>query len=341
MKLLDKLKDALFEEEYEEVEDIEVIEKPKKEKKKQKKAKNVEEIKEEKRFSNVKVSTFETDEDEEDEPVAKKIAVEKEDTKEIKYEEKSKPFNFPIEDDDFASGEIGIRVTEIDDIKPEKSRERGVIEPKVERKPEVYKPKEEALLYQTSKEEAYVKNHTKGEYGGIRNKDKKSFKPSPNISPVYGIIGDDDANIREVPEREVRLTSALRSEDINLDDVRRKAYGTPKPVIEENIEDASIADDIAIDLTEEKDAPKVKKVTMGDAEEYFQDLGLEYNNDYIDEKKEKASGRRVTKSSKNKESNELPSFLQEKSENKVAHASGVEEADDDNLFDLIDSMYDK
>ena len=35
------------------------------------------------------------------------------------------------------------------------------------------------------------------------------------------------------------------------------------------------------------DSPAVEKVTVGDAEEYFNDLGLEYNVDYVDVSKEK------------------------------------------------------
>jgi len=54
---------------------------------------------------------------------------------------------------------------------------------------------------------------------------------------------------------------------------------------------------------------------MGDAEEYFNDLGLEYNVDYKDNNKgkDKVTGRRSNK-------------------NKM-------ESSDDSLFDLIDSMY--
>ena len=40
-----------------------------------------------------------------------------------------------------------------------------------------------------------------------------------------------------------------------------------------------------LDLTDEAKAPEISNVTMGDAEEYFEDLGLEYNKDYIDSSK--------------------------------------------------------
>ena len=63
---------------------------------------------------------------------------------------------------------------------------------------------------------------------------------------------------------------------------------------------------------------------MGDAEEYYQDLGLEYNIDYKDAAHEKATGRTV----------DLRKF---EDDDYQKEDTGLE----DNLFDLIDSMYDE
>ena len=46
---------------------------------------------------------------------------------------------------------------------------------------------------------------------------------------------------------------------------------------------------LLLDLTDEAKAPEISNVTMGDAEEYFEDLGLEYNKDYIDSSKTSAA----------------------------------------------------
>ena len=62
---------------------------------------------------------------------------------------------------------------------------------------------------------------------------------------------------------------------------------------------------------------------MGDAEEYFQDLGLEYNVDYKDISHEKATGRR--------------SDMKKDDDYQNVDNTALE----DNLFDLIDSMYDE
>ena len=50
-------------------------------------------------------------------------------------------------------------------------------------------------------------------------------------------------------------------------------------------------ENLLVDLTIDDDNPFVKEVTMGDALEYFQDLGLEYNVDYVDAGKEKSTRR--------------------------------------------------
>ena len=109
-------------------------------------------------------------------------------------------------------------------------------------------------------------------------------------------------------------------------------------------------------MTDEKDRPEVKEVTVGDAMEYFQDLGLEYNVDYVDASKEKKPQKKQVEEEKKvekveekkeevkpqvKEKKQEP-LKEEKTTVKVEDESKKNEkqdVDDDNLFDLIDSMY--
>lgn len=124
-------------------------------------------------------------------------------------------------------------------------------------------------------------------------------------------------------------------------------------------------------MTDTNMTPVVDKVTVGDAEEYFTDLGLEYNIDYKDSSKEKASGKRVSRTKKNEEyehdskdatveevtevetgmktkeetNNEEP-VVEEKKRTRSKKTDDKEESKEDveiedNLFDLIDSMYDE
>jgi len=337
MKILDKLKNALFEEEY-----VEIEEKPVKQKKEKiKPKKDVNTIKEEKRLRNVKITNFESDEKKvEEEPIAKKILPVSNEVKEEVVEEelpvrvKREEFQFPaIEEDDFSNVNVdteNVKVTEIEDEISRTPYHDANYYQQEYRDEEYQEVDSNVKLYKTSKEDEYIKQYTANEYGNYEKvKEKKVFKPSPNISPIFGIIDDTKENVRPQPKKEVRLTSAVRNEKLDVDDVRRKAYGLnskeKEQVSNDDYDDSSDDyDNMLVDLTDNS-LPEVNKVTVGDAEEYFEDLGLEYNKDYIDASKEKATGRRMKEESPEKEK-----ALEE--EKQVVD-------DNDNLFDLIDSMY--
>ncbi len=320
MKLLDKLKNALFEEEYVEVEE-------KKEVKKKEK------------------------------PIAKKIIVDEpkpkkqtpkedliieEEKNESQKETPNRDFKFKaILDDDFI---------DLEEEKKEKPQPKK--EPKVEPKPVIKEPKVERKVYKTEKKKEEsnpyksldneIKIH---EYGAAsKQRERKTFHPSPIISPIYGVLDQNYKKDDIVTKKEVRITSSYKSKNIDVDSVREKAYGNSDDIFEEELisnkqkdkeidekEDDFIPEE-SIDIKEEDslldissdNTPSVAKVTMGDAEEYYSDLGLEYNIDYKDVSHEKATGRRT----------DLKKFDEE--EPKQDDAS-IEE----NLFDLIDSMYDE
>ena len=187
-------------------------------------------------------------------------------------------------------------------------------------------PQKHDNLYNSKKEEPIKTDYTySGLYeGGDYKKEQKVFRPTPIISPIYGILDKNYKKEEIVQKKEVRLTSAS-SKKMDLDSVREKAYGdlasdiTASMMDEVNEKEDADIDTSLYDLND-TDSPVVSNVTVGDAEEYFNDLGLEYNIDYKDHNKEKATGRRSTK---NKEIED------------VEESSGVE----DSLFDLIDSMY--
>ena len=316
MKLIDKLKNALFEEEY-----VEVEEKPKRKEIKKEKPKKNEKPKKE----------YAIKEKDEEKPIAKKIVQPKEDKEELiadskveehehlgeslAYQEEKQEFRFPmVSDNEFVS----------DDYVREEQEEVEV------KKENIHKPiREEHKPY--GMEDYGI---PEPEYGTYEKKEERGyFKPSPIISPIYGIL-DKNYKKDEIKEkREIRLTSSYAREKIDVDDVRNKAFGVEKeavPIEEDNIVEE---DDNFLDLSDDNDTPEVKKVTVGDAEEYFEDLGLEYNVDYKDKSKEKATGRRtdIIKEDDVKDNNEMMVGKEEISS----------DDDGDNLFDLIDSMYDK
>ena len=185
------------------------------------------------------------------------------------------------------------------------------------------------------------------QYGTYEKEEKTYFKPSPIISPIYGIL---DKNYRkeDVKEKkEIRLTGYTRS-NMNVDDIRAKAYGKEKetePEEDKNIFEVEndAEDNVMVDLSD-RSKPEVKELTMGDAEEYFEDLGLEYNVDYVDVSTDRS---KIKSEDVIEELGEEPVKLETpvkdvvKNEDIEVISEKETEPDDDNLFDLIDSMYEE
>ncbi len=114
--------------------------------------------------------------------------------------------------------------------------------------------------------------------------------------------------------RETRISGTYNKPD--LDSVRNKAFAYNE-VRETRKQESRKYDKKVYDVNNSK--PQVSKVTLADADEYYNDLGLAYNVDYKDASREETRSSKYKKEEKKKEKKEV----------------------DDNLFDLIDSMYSK
>jgi len=353
MGVFDKLKNALFEVEY-----VEVEEPPKKEKKEKKKDKK--------------------EEKQEDKPIAKRIVLpgkREEKIEELKEEElldedfeirpkeevkRREQFKY-MDDNDFKVDDEPEYVQE-EVEQPQIIEERPLYgEVKEEVVEDVYTPittynnpnytsSSETNLYGMNNHSSY--NVPVHQYGTYEKEAKTYFKPSPIISPIYGIL---DKNYRkeDVKEKkEIRLTGYTRS-NMNVDDIREKAYGKEKEVEVEELEENKFEvetqeDNVMVDLSD-RSKPEVKELTMGDAEEYFEDLGLEYNVDYVDvstdrkktvkeEPKEEIKEEPVVEETPVEDTPIEEPIEEMKNDIKIETAS---DDDDDNLFDLIDSMYEE
>ena len=368
MGVLDKLKNALFEVEYVEVDEPpkkekKVKEKPKKEKKEKPIAKKVvlpgkrekkekkEEIKEE-----IQEAIDEPITEEAEEVMEKTVPIARE---EFKFAD-DKDFIMDEDEDDFLPSEepeilqVIEEEHEMVEERPQEMNRRSsrVYEEEVEE--DYYVPQEETYSHNSKPygmDNSYdIPVH---EYGTYEKREERSyFKPSPIISPIYGILDKNYKKEDVVSKKEVRLTSSYSRSNLSVDDIRNKAYGRESERKEESsfeIEDED-NDTLLVDLSD-KAKPEVKELTMGDAEEYFEDLGLEYNVDYVDVSKEKSSGN-LTKPAK--EIDEKPVKVEKKKEVKQEVKEEPKEEpikekqeekkkdiieDDDSLFDLIDSMY--
>lgn len=204
-------------------------------------------------------------------------------------------------------------------------------------------------------------------YGGYKDdKPKEKFKPSPIISPVYGFVGGASPILEQPRNEELSSFNEMFEKEkkptVTLETVRQKAFGVEKQ------ED----DDLGL-LYEMKndEKPAISKITLGDAEEYFDDLGLEYNIDYKDEAKENVVKQtKTTRSTKNKKLTEkveeqieeqkklektgeleiTKEQLKPKTAKEIKKVKKIddselsspkkeEEPEEKNLYDLIDMMY--
>ena len=248
--------------------------------------------------------------------------LEEEEIKPDKNKEKDNEIDNFIEVEDTESPKIVPMMYDDDDFQEDTSEFEELKEPKEN---VVYKREERneqinRELY-SGKRESYtegIKNRTysysKENY--YEEKEKKVFKPSPIISPIYGILDKNYRKEEVITKRETRISSEYSKPD--LDSVRNKAFKEvddkkTAPQRKTREESSKKIYDVS------NDKPHVNKVTLADAEEYYNDLGLAYNVDYSD-------------ASRNNDSKNTKYSRDKRKEKKDT---------DDNLFDLIDSMYSK
>ncbi|MBQ6323948.1 MAG: hypothetical protein IJI22_03850 [Bacilli bacterium] len=368
MGVLDKIKNALFEVEY-----IEVEEPPKKEKK--------EKVKKEKKE---KKSSNKENKIKENKPIAKKVILPNKRSEKVEdLEEETVDMDTILDDTgniETSSGDMPrsdfkfiddndlkfednmpdeepeiLRVIDEDDGTSSNIENRGFVEMPPVRERRYHEDRyeeytEDTHNYRESKPYG-VDNSYKipvHEYGGYERKEEKTyFRPSPIISPIYGILDKNYKKEDVVQKKEVRLSSYSRN-NMNVDDIRNKAYGTDKKKPEETkfeVEPDSDDDSLLVDLSD-KSKPEVKELTVGDAMEYFQDLGLEYNVDYVDVSKENAKKEEISSKNKKEDMKTVAEKLVDEykkeaavDEKEVPDTGDALDDDNDNLFDLIDSMY--
>lgn len=410
MGVLDKIKNALFEVEY-----VEVEEPPKVEKKKKPKEVKVEEKKPiakrvvlpGKREEKIEELKEEELKDDNFEARPKNETIKKTPSEDFKYMDDN---DFKVEDDYEKNEPEIVKVMDKEEVSDDynentyyrnsredyTSKEKSLDDYyndsrnyensyKEEVKPKPYETKKESKPYGMDKAFSVPMY----EYGSYEKKDEKTvFKPSPIISPIYGILDKNYKKEDVVQKKDVRITTSYSRSRVSVDDVRNKALGVDmnEEIIKKPQEttfeiDDTEDDNLLVDLTDEKGKPEVKELTMGDALEYFQDLGLEYNVDYVDASKKNNQLRRVNRIEEEKYSK--PSIgevlkrevkpkevaegteqhadedtfklntkaMDEENENKKttpiikdesnASSKDMQDDDDDNLFDLIDSMYEE
>ena len=236
----------------------------------------------------------------------KKPSPKKEVTVEAEEEKKEEKFSFPVffDDKDFESLE----------------------------KPKVEKKKEKKNAPVVKREDAYQAK-------GIHYEEKKVFKPSPIISPVYGIL-DKNYKKEEISSKTTYTDESYhKPHKLDIDDVRNKAFGT-------------LEDDIDTAFTEE-DIVSVSRETYHDQtpdleEDLLDDLKYdEVEENPLDILSDETPSSTTTDDFDMLDDEEVqPKHKQDS--NMVEAAMNDDSSSDDelnlnesDLFNLIDSMYEK
>ena len=359
MKFIETIKNALFEEEY-----VEVKTKPKNEKEKVQEEIEEDSKKDKPIAKKVILSRPKRDKNREEIKESEKIAQEY--SPKVIDEEKQYDSSKSISTNAVNTTSTRHRSMEYDfddenelDYRDDFSDDDNISDP----------AKEEKVIYrnETSKEkhpygiDESNKNLVQ-DYGRAYEKkeERAGFKPSPIISPIYGVL-DKNYKKEDVVQKGKSKINSYSRDSLNVDDVRNKAYGSVQKEemheiknIENNnkqvVYDDEDDDNLLVDLSKDEVKPLIKEVTMGDALEYFQDLGLEYNVDYVDASKERATGRRVRENygdepelfaieNEKVEMRTIPKLDTRVESPKKNANSELDVENNDNLFDLIENMY--
>ena len=185
--------------------------------------------------------------------------------------------------------------------------------------------------------------------------EKKRFKPSPVISPVYGILNK-DYNAEDIEVAPKNNGTIISSKDLDVDSVRAKAFGKLENNLEKSVRKSVIKEE-TYEIKKEEEKPVVKKeapkkiekeeelsedtLVISD-EPIFEDSHnlIEERAKTIDELLKDASDTTFDEDDI-KTSDELTFDIDEIiNEEKPSKESLENDTLENDLYDLIDSMYD-
>ena len=287
MGLFDKLKDILFDEETVE---IPVITKEDEEELTLRKE-PIKLAKKEEEKDEVKITKIDTNDDNYVMDMPK-----------LKEEKPASPvrssnFSFPLfddEDDVMTTAEKPIE--KVSESKSRIERELEEYDFRPRRRSELLEEMSKSKKAESERPRETSNTKEKSRFSIDSNSNKKPFTLSPIISPVYGVLNEDYRKEDIVTKGERRV---LSQEKLDLDTVRKKAYGTLEDDIEEYL-DKPTSNDVLDEVPEKDD------IRLDDLPED----GLSVNDLLVED---------------------TPPKKEKKTEN-------VEDNEED-LFDLIDSLY--
>lgn len=238
--------------------------------------------------------------------------------REIFTRETTNTFKFPMLDEE--------------EVKPARTRVNALESARMEKK------KEETEKARTDKYKDLFKENTT-----TSSKPDRIFKPSPVISPVYGVL-DKNYTREEIIERQENITRTTNPKDMNYDAVRRKAYGTLEDELESTLSKLSEPEihekvEKPVSKEEEKSIEDLlseiegnRNMSIGDIEEKIKDKMEEEEEESISD--DEFLKEFMARTSKKEEE----TIKEEKATTKEEDVDADKTLEHD-LFNLIDSMY--
>ena len=184
---------------------------------------------------------------------------------------------------------------------------------------------EDDFMVTTKKPEPIIREEKKKEeikvplYQGSKRKEEvKKFKPTPIISPIYGLLDDEGNTVKESKK------DSINNDEVSIDDIRRKAYGSYEKEFDDTIKN-------------------LNSKTIEEAEKEMEEKELSR------EKSKKEKNKIVKEEVDEEDDMILPnvSFKEIDVDEKIKKEEKIidEDEDDDtkeqDLFNLIDTMYQK
>ena len=238
--------------------------------------------------------------------------------REIFTRETTNTFKFPMLDEE--------------EVKPARTRVNALESARMEKK------KEETEKARTDKYKDLFKENTT-----TSSKPDRIFKPSPVISPVYGVL-DKNYTREEIIERQENITRTTNPKDMNYDAVRRKAYGTLEDELENTLSKLSepeIHEKVEKPVTkeEEKSIEDLLNEIEGNRNMSIGDIEEKIKDKMEEEEEESISDDEFLKEFMARTSKKEEETIKEEKANTKEEDVDADKTLEHDLFNLIDSMY--
>ena len=199
----------------------------------------------------------------------------------------------------------------------------------------VQKPKPSTNVLEYERKKKMEKRYDMGSFTKVERTEvveKKKFKPSPIISPVYGILNEDYR-----PEDIKNKSEVSTNNTLDFNSVRKKAFGEE---VKEEPKTTYYEETVTVKLKENDEEKKQKVKTIDELLENTSDVTIDVEEPKVEEKLDA-----IDEDHEVNDYEKINEDLEELTPKKDVEKTEYEKVEDDDtlendLFDLIDSMYD-